>query len=78
MADLKKIDIKEINRKLGFDTLDDLRNARSDDFDTAKVSAVLKTIVDSFNALLDDYLQIKEVTLKMRDRKKPGPKPKKK
>lgn len=48
---LKKLNLKTINRKEGFDTFEFLRNGGA--LDEQKVSAVIKALVDTVNTLID-------------------------
>lgn len=65
---MKKIDINNVEKQLRIDSLDHFRQDVSDDLNSGKVSAVLVLLVNRVNELTD-------LILKMRDRKKPGPKP---
>lgn len=66
--ELKKIDIVKINRKDGFDTFDLLRNGG--DLDEQKVSAVIKTMVDTINTLIDTQENLMGIVLKMQREQK--------
>ena len=76
MSNYKKININNYTSKQGEEYLDAFRDGRSRDLDPVKVSYALLTLVKNFNELVDDYEKMKELVVKMRDRKKPGPKPK--
>jgi hypothetical protein len=75
--------VDKIERKSGIDFHDYIRDGRSSDLDPIKVSAVLKQLVDSHNQIAIELeqvtAQLEKVTnlvIHMRDRSKPGPKPK--
>lgn len=57
---MNKINIKEIDRKTGFDTHDDLRVSPSDDLDPIKVSAVIKVVVDIINDLQESIVKLEK------------------
>lgn len=65
---MKHIDLNNIDKQLKIDALDHFRQDVSRDLDSGKVSAVIVLLVNRVNELTD-------LVLKMRDRKKPGPKP---
>lgn len=65
---MKKIDLNHIDKRLQIDSLDIFRQDMSEDLNSGKVSAVIVSLVNRVNELTD-------LVLKMRDRKKPGPKP---
>lgn len=61
---MDKIDISKIDRKLGIDTHDLLRDGRSIDLDAIKVSAVLKVIVDKLNQMTNELEIVKNLVFK--------------
>lgn len=58
--ELKKINIKQIDRQKGFDFMDEIRDGRSSDVDVMKLAAMLLVIVETENQLIDSVLQIAE------------------
>lgn len=70
------IDPKNLDKKSGFEFHDLVRDGRSTDLDPIKVSAVLNALVESNNQMSQQLDEMTKLVLHMRNRSKPGPKPK--
>jgi len=68
------IDVKNIDKKTGFDMHDLLRDGRSPELDPVKVSAVINALVTQVNALTKQQEEDHKLIEHMRNRSKPGPK----
>jgi hypothetical protein len=67
---MEQINLKEINREIGKEVHDFLRDGRSTDLDPLKVSAVLTKIVDKINRIFFILDQLEDRTKRIQRKTK--------
>jgi len=56
---MNKIDLKNIDRKIGLEVFDYFRDGVSSDFDEIKISSILSSLIEKVNDLIDDNEALK-------------------